>query len=219
MAADIATVADLARSAPVAGMNYEFLAILLLILGCGLIIAEVFIPSGGMILVMCVISFVTSFWCAYKAWWGISPGYFTTYVVSLVVLIPGVLAGLYKVLNDTRVGDRILLSGPELQDVTPYQDEEARLSRFLGRRGQTLTLLTPGGMVRIDGERLHAFSEGVMIQAGADIEIVAVRGTRVLVREVSGDAESVAEVEAPLLAEAEPRAAPPAPLDFDVPQG
>lgn len=200
-------------------MNYEFLAILLLILGCGLIIAEVFIPSGGMILVMCVISFVTSFWCAYKAWWGDSPGYFTTYVISLLVLIPGVLAGLYKVLNDTRVGDRILLSGPELQDVTPYQHEEARLTEYLGHRGQTITLLTPGGMVRVNGERLHAVSEGVMIQPGADIEIVAVRGTRVLVREVTGDSDPAVDAETSLLAEAEPRAAPPAPLDFDVPQG
>ena len=201
------------------GMNYEFLAILLLILGCGLIIAEVFIPSGGMILVMCVISFVTSFWCAYKAWWGDSPVYFTSYVVSLIVLIPAVLVGLYKVLNDTRVGDRILLSGPELQDVTPYQHEEARLSQYLGRRGQTITLLTPGGLVRIDGERLHAFSEGVMIQPGADVEIVAVRGTRVLVREVTGVVEPATGGAASLLAETEPREAPPVPLDFDVPQG
>ncbi len=203
-------------------MNFEFLAILLLILGCGLIVAEVFIPSGGMILVMCVISFVASFWCAYKAWWGISPGYFTTYVVSLVVLIPAVLMGVYKVLNDTRMGDRILLSGPDLHDVTPYQNEEAHLAQYVGRRGQTITLLTPGGMVRVNGERLHAFSEGVMIEPGADVEVIAVRGTRVMVREVTGDSAPELNDPAPsddLLTEAEPRDAPPAPLDFDVPQG
>lgn len=200
-------------------MNYEFLAILLLVLGCGLIVAEVFIPSGGMILIMCVVSFVISIWCAYKAWWGVSPGYFTTYIVSLLILIPGILAGLYKALNDTRMGDRILLSGPDLQDVTPYQNEEAHLTQFVGKRGETLTLLTPGGMVRVSGERLHAFSEGMMIQPGTTVEVLAVRGTRVLVREVAAEAaESPSPPPDDLLADSDARQ-PPAPLDFDVPQG
>jgi membrane-bound serine protease (ClpP class) len=203
-------------------MNFELLAILLLVIGCGLIVAEVFIPSGGMILVMCVITFIASIWCAYKAWWGDSPGYFTAYIVSLLVLIPGVLAGVYKVLSDTKVGDRILLSAPDLQDVTPYQQEEAHLAQFVGKRGVALTLLTPGGMVRVDGERLHGFSEGMMIQPGASIEVLAVRGTRVLVREATDSAVAEATPAAAgeeLLATDEGLRSPPAPLDFDVPQG
>lgn len=199
-------------------MNFELLAILLLVIGCGLIVAEVFVPSGGMILVMCVLSFIASIWCAYKAWWGDSPGYFTAYIVSLLVLIPGVLIGVYKVLNNTRVGDRILLSAPDLEDVTPYQQEEAHLSQYVGKRGIALTLLTPGGMVRVNGERLHGFSEGMMIQPGTPIEVLAVRGTRVLVREA---VESPSEAAPPRGDELVADGALPAPepLDFDVPQG
>jgi membrane-bound ClpP family serine protease len=63
-------------------MSYEFLAILLLVIGCGLIVAEVFIPSGGMILVLCVVTFLASIWCAYKAWWGVSTAYFATYIAG-----------------------------------------------------------------------------------------------------------------------------------------
>ena len=202
-------------------MNFELLAILLLVIGCGLIVAEVFIPSGGMILVMCVVTFIASIWCAYKAWWGDSPGYFTAYIVSLLVLIPGVLAGVYKVLSDTKVGDRILLSAPDLQDVTPYQQEEAHLAQFVGKRGVALTLLTPGGMVRVDGERLHGFSEGMMVQPGSPIEVLAVRGTRVLVREATGStiAEAPGTAGEELLAADDGSGSPPAPLDFDVPQG
>ena len=201
-------------------MNFELLAILLLVIGCGLIVAEVFIPSGGMILVLCVLTFIASIWCAYKAWWGESPGYFTAYIVSLLVLIPGVLIGVFKVLNDTRVGDRILLSAPALQDVTPYQQEEAHLAQHVGKRGVALTLLTPGGMVRVDGERLHGFSEGMMIQPGTAVEVLAVRGTRVLVRKaIEEAAESGPPAADDLLAGEDRARAAPAPLDFDVPQG
>jgi membrane-bound serine protease (ClpP class) len=201
-------------------MSYEFLAIVLLVVGCGLIVAEVFIPSGGMILVLCVITFVASIWCAYKAWWGVSTAYFTTYVAGLLLLIPAVLAGLYKLLNDTRVGDRILLAAPDLQEVTPYQNELARLEQLVGHAGIAVTPLSPGGMVNVSGERLHAFTEGILVAQGAAIEVVAVRGTRVLVRPRSSTPadSTVAATQTP------PADAPPAveasnpPLDFDVPQ-
>lgn len=204
-------------------MSYELLAILLLVLGCGLIVAEVFIPSGGMILVMCILSFVASAWCAYKAWWGTSPGLMSTYVIATLILIPGVVIGVFRVLSNTRVGDRILLSAPELQDVTPYQAEEARLSQYIGKTGTTLTLLTPGGLVNVGGERLHAFSEGIMIPAGAVVEVLTVRGTRVLVRPARGGDGAATS---PTMASTGPLAGPPPgddggppPLDFDVPQG
>jgi hypothetical protein len=71
--------------------------------------------------------------------------------------------------------------------------------------------------VRVNGERLHAFSEGVMVQQGTAVEVVSVRGTRVMVREV-GDRVETPPAEDDLLADSDARPAP-APLDFDVPQG
>jgi len=200
-------------------MSYEFLAILLLVVGCGLIVAEVFIPSGGMILVLCVVTFVAAIWFAYKAWWGVSTAYFTTYIVGMVVLIPGLLMGLYKVLNDTKVGDRILLAGPDLDDVTPYQNEQARLVQLVGQAGTAVTPLVPGGMVSVGGERLHAFTEGLLVEQGGEIEVVAVRGARVLVRprSAASSQSAGANPESVLSALPDVATAPP-PLDFDVPQ-
>ena len=199
-------------------MSYEFLAILFLVVGCGLIVAEVFIPSGGMILVLCVVTFIAAIWCAYKAWWDVSTWYFTAYIAAMVLLIPGLLMGLYKVLNDTKVGDRILLAAPDLDDVTPYQHEQARLGQLIGQTGTAVTPLVPGGMVSVAGERLHAFTEGLLVEQGGDIEVVAVRGTRVLVRPKSHAAAPAAgESGSGYLRPAEVAAAPP-PLDFDVPQ-
>jgi membrane-bound ClpP family serine protease len=201
-------------------MSYEYLAIVLLVVGCGLIVAEVFIPSGGMILVLCVVTFLASIWCAYKAWWGVSTAYFSTYVAGLLLLIPAVLMGIYKLLNDTRVGDRILLAAPDLDEVTPYQNELARLEQLVGHPGTAVTPLTPGGMVNVSGERLHAFTEGMLVEPGSDIEVIAVRGNRVLVRP-----RTAASINPTVAAAQSDQAGTPLapevsnpPLDFDVPQ-
>jgi len=195
-------------------MSFELLAILLLVVGCGLIVAEIFIPSGGMITILCVIAILSAIWCAYKAWWVDSPGYFWTYVLVTVLLIPGVVVGSLRVISTTSLGDRILLSGPSPQEVTPYQREAARLEEFIGRHGTALNLLTPGGLILVDGERLHGFTEGIMVEAGSNVEVIAVRGTRVLVRPCAER-----EPEAPNPQVATTDAAEASPLDFDVPQG
>ena len=118
------------RTVVVCAMSYELLAILLLVVGCGLIVAEIFIPSGGMILVLCVLSFISAIWCAYKGFWveSESPALFWSYIGAMVVLIPTVVIGMFRVLANSRVGDRILLVAPELSEVTPHQEEQERLS-------------------------------------------------------------------------------------------
>ena len=197
-------------------MSYEFLAILLLVVGCGLIVAEIFIPSGGMILLLCILSFTAAVWCAYMAWWESSLPLFWSYIGATVILIPTVVIGMFRVLANSRVGDRILLTAPELTEVTPHQEELDRLSALIGQQGQALTMLTPGGMVSIAGERLHGFTEGMMLQPGDAVEVVEVRGTRVLVRPAKNGviASQIAMEE-----ESEGPDATGAPLDFDVPQG
>lgn len=200
-------------------MEYQFFAILLLLVGFVLIVAEVFLPSGGMILILCAISFLASFWCATKAWYGSHPFAYGLYLSSLVVLIPTVIVGAFQVFPRTKFG-RNLIAAPTLEEVTPYAEERARLSQYVGQIGRTLTPLTPGGLVTIEGERLHAFSEGVLIDRDQPVEIVAVRGTRVLVREAPaerGDKDPRAGQNRIDLARND-EAAPDAPLDFTFPQ-
>ena len=210
-------------------MDHEFLAIALLMVGFSLIVAEIFLPSGGLILIMCVIAFIASMWCATKAWYGTAPVAFGIYLASVVVLIPTVIVGTFKIFPKTPMGRR-LIGAPTTAEVTPYAEEQAHLTSLIGRIGKTITPLIPGGMVEVDGERLHAYSEGVLIDPGVDVEIVDVRGTRVRVREaidVRPD-KSVAD-EAPadrrpatdvFLVEGDGDPSPDAPdsLDFDVPK-
>jgi membrane-bound ClpP family serine protease len=197
-------------------MEFSHYAIILLALGMGLLIAEVFIPSGGLILGAALISIAASIWFAWSAWWESNPTAWWVYVAALLVLLPSSLGGAFYVFPRTALGRRFLLEGPELDEVTPYVEHTDRLSRLVGRGGSAVTDLSPGGLVMVEGERLHAESEGVLIDAGEQIEVIALRGNRVLVRrtELSQSGGGTRGTELPR----DVRSAD-APLDFDLPQG
>jgi membrane-bound ClpP family serine protease len=205
-------------------LDYPSLAILLLMVGFALIIAEIFLPSGGLILVMCVVAFIASFWSAYKAWYGVSSLAFGLYLAALVILIPAFVIGSFQIFPRTPMGKR-LIGAPTTEEVTPYVEEQAHLQSLIGHIGKAITPLIPSGMVNVNGERLHAFSEGVLIDSGVEVEILDVRGTRVLVREAvdlpqpqsTQPPEPVSASEV-FLTESEADSEDDRPLDFDVPQ-
>ena len=165
-------------------MDPEILAIVMLFVGLALLIAEVFVPSGGMITILAVVCIAVSIWAAQQAWWETARGIWWSYLAALLLLAPSSIAGSLYMLQRTELGRHILLDAPSLDEVTPYAEDEERLSKLLGRFGKTLTLLNPGGMLLVDGERLHCESQGMMIDPGEDVEIVAMQGNRLVVRRV-----------------------------------
>jgi membrane-bound ClpP family serine protease len=199
------------------------LATVMLLVGLFLLGLEFFVPSFGMILVAAVISLIVSFWSAYKAWWGVSPGFFWTYIILLTAGIPGSLMGAITLIRKTPLGNRMILKpAPVSESPAPRL-----LDRLIGKAGISQTLMTPGGIVLIDGERLHAESPGMLIEPNTPVVAVAVRGNRVVVRPWTlSDSESdnppVSEQIAAtkILPDSLPGNSPqPNPLDFDFPQG
>ncbi|TWT59808.1 NfeD family protein [Rubinisphaera italica] len=166
-------------------MDNSFLAIALLALSTVLIIAEVFLPSGGILAIGTFCSLFTAFYFAWLAWWEASPAYFFGFTGFAIVLLPSTLVAAFAVLPYTRFGRRILLDGPAEADVVPFAAEEARLKTYLNRHAVTVTPLTPNGFIMIDNERINASSEGMIVDPHMTVEIVQVKGTRVIVREVS----------------------------------
>jgi membrane-bound serine protease (ClpP class) len=181
----------------------------LLLAGLLILVAEVFIPSGGLLAIMTTVVLSLSAVCAYAAWYRTSPGLWWTYCSALVLAVPGVLMGAFYLLPRTPFGKVVLLEAPEPSRVEPFVAETARLQQLVGRYGLTQTRLNPGGFVLVNGERLHAFSEGLIVEPQTSVEILEVRGTRVLVR--PGDPP----LDSPQTAFVE--SARERPLDFDVP--
>ena len=167
--------------------SYALMAILTLALGLALLVAEVFIPSGGVIMTAAAVTFVISIWAAWQAWFTTDQmTMFIVYIVSLVVLFPTVLSGAFYVFPRTEYGKR-LMNPPSQAELEPHAAETERLSRLIGNTGTTLTRLAPGGMVLIDGERLHAESEGMLIPSDAAVKVLALRSNRLLVRQLRED--------------------------------
>lgn len=154
------------------------LATLLLVVGLFLLGLEFFIPSFGMILCVAIIALVVSFWSAYKAWWGVNPAFFWTYVVLLVAGIPGSLLGAITLMQKTALGSRLILRPP-----TAGQKQAPNpLDELIGKRGTAQTLLTPGGMVLVESQRFHAESLGMLIEPDTPIVVIGARANRIVVR-------------------------------------
>jgi membrane-bound ClpP family serine protease len=157
-------------------------AILLLILGLTVLTAEIFVPSGGLLGVITFLSLIVSLIFAYRAWGTSHPNIFGVFCVMLLLLVPTVVGFGFYMLPRTSFGKKVLLEAPEADELTPHAKESGRLEKLIGRYGSALTMLNPGGLVSVDGERLHAFSDGLSVEPGMSIEIVDVRGSLVAVR-------------------------------------
>jgi len=154
------------------------LATMLLLIGLFLLGLEFFIPSFGMILFVAIVALVVSFWSACKAWWGVSPAFFWTYVVLLVAGIPGSLLSAVTIMQKSSLGNRMILRPPPPAAKSPPNP----LDKLVGQRGTAETLLAPGGMVSIQSERFHAESRGMLIEPKTPVIVIGIRSNRIMVR-------------------------------------
>lgn len=154
------------------------LATILLIVGFVLLALELTVPSFGMFGLCSLIALVVSAWCAHQAWWTSSPPFFWTYTGFLLLGLPMVIVGVLYLMQHTKVGDIVVLRGPEEADSRPADP----LQELVGKTGRTTSLLTPGGMVIVGDERFHAESRGMLIESGTDVKVIGVNGGRLVVR-------------------------------------
>jgi len=152
-------------------------AVFLFVACAALIVAEVFIPSGGVLsicAVACVAGGVAIFFkhSTVAGWTG---------VVVAIVMVPTLLIVAYRLLPKTRFGRQVLLTPPvrERGDAISDTDE---LGKLLGRAGQVLTPLRPVGMCEFDGRRVECVAESGYIPKDKKIKVIHVEGTQVTVR-------------------------------------
>lgn len=159
--------------AGLAGME----AILLLIVGIVLIIAEFFIP-GGIVGLLGAGAVIGSLFMS-----GYDIGHMAL-SISIAFIVAIVLAViLYKRIGlDKGLFRRIILRDQTLTEMG-YVSTVNRLE-LIGVEGIALTPLRPSGIGRFEDEQLDIISEGSFIDKGKKIKIVKVEGVRVVVREV-----------------------------------
>ena len=192
-------------------MDASTWAILLLLVGMLLLVAEVFIPSGGAISIAAGLTLLGAIVSAFYAWWPKSPGAFWSYMASMAILLPATLGVAFYFWPSTPIGKRAILDAPSPEEVEPFVELQEKFARMVGRIGETVTLLNPAGIIHIDGQRVHCQSEGMILEPRTPVKVIAVQGNRVVVRQCSRDEQAAQE--AANIAEKTPTNAP---LDFDI---
>lgn len=93
----------------------------------------------------------------------------------------GMVALAFFIVMKTRFG-RALIHREAIEDEAPRHVGRADL---LDKRGRALTPLRPAGIVKIRDEEIDVVTLGEYIEAGAEIRVIEVRGTRVVVNEIT----------------------------------
>lgn len=192
-------------------MDASTWAILLLLIGMLLLVAEVFIPSGGAISVAAGLTLLGAVVAAFYAWWPKSPGAFWSFLASMAVLLPASLGVAFYFWPSTPIGRRAILEAPAPGEVEAFAELQEKFARMIGRIGETVTLLNPAGIILIDGQRVHCQSEGMILEPRTPVKVIAVQGNRVVVRLCTRDEQAAQE--AANVVEKSPSNTP---LDFDI---
>ncbi len=160
------------------------IAIIVLLFGAGalVLIAELFIPSHGLLTVVGV-GLLT---------WGIAQTFQFAGEKAGVISILGCLVALpvfavaaVKIWPKTWVGRRIAPSNPvvSLRDTAVPVEE---ISRFIGRAGRCVSPLRPVGICEFEGRRIACIAEFGMLDAGVAVEGLRLVGGQLAVQERKG---------------------------------
>jgi membrane-bound serine protease (ClpP class) len=140
------------------------------------IIAEIIIPSGG---ILSIIAAGLLGYSLYAVFTEVSNFAGMVFVIADVILLPVVLV----------IGIKLLARSPatlktQLSKTDGYSSQSAELSAYAGGTGTAITNLRPSGTALINGRRVDVVSRGEYIEKNTPVTVVAVDGNRVVVKQV-----------------------------------
>jgi membrane-bound serine protease (ClpP class) len=142
-----------------------------------LIVAEVFVPSGGLIsicAIACLGGGIAIFFhhSMITGWIGVG---------IAAIMIPTVLIFAYKIFPKTRFGKSVTLTPPERKQGDAIPDTD-KLKDMLGAEGVVLTPLRPVGICDLSGQRVECVAESGYVDKGKKIKVINVESTQLTVR-------------------------------------
>ncbi len=142
-----------------------------------LIVAEVFVPSGGLISICalaCLGGGIAIFFhhSMIAGWIG---------VVIAAIMIPVVLIFAYRIFPKTRFGKSVTLTPSERKQGDAIPDTD-KLKDMLGAEGVVLTPLRPVGMCDFSGQRVECVAESGYVDKGKKVKVINVESTQLTVR-------------------------------------
>jgi membrane-bound serine protease (ClpP class) len=149
------------------------LPIILQLAGVVVIIAEIFIPSGGVLAVVSLGLFGYSLFMVFSSMPN-EIGFL--FLGADIIIIPFlVIAGL-KIIAKSPAALRKELSSD--QGVT---SQDPGLVNYMGKEGIAITDLRPSGIAKIDGKRVDVVSRGEYLEKDTPVTVYSVTGNQIIV--------------------------------------
>ena len=152
-------------------------SIVLLLVGFTLVVIEMYIPGFGVPGIAGIIMLIGGVYFAHPSPLG---------AVIMVLVIVALLCIALSICLHSAANGRLSKSRLVLHDVATQAEtsETNDLAYFVGREGESRTVLRPAGMAEFDGVKLNVVSDGEYIAVGARVVVDRVEGNRIVVREI-----------------------------------
>ena len=184
----------LAQSGTIGGSSPILWAFVFIAIALVLFFIEIFVPSGGLLALMGALAVIGSLVAFFMH--DVNTGLIA---LGMYIIFGPVIAWVaFRMWAASPLAKRMILGGVVEEDSDEAMQasraqQEARLAplqTYLGKKGKTITILRPVGVVRIDGERIDALAESGSIEANTHIEVITVYDNQVKVREVEAPTPS-----------------------------
>ncbi|MBS3757377.1 MAG: serine protease [Desulfobacterales bacterium] len=150
--------------------------IILQMAGIFVLLAEVILPSGGVLTILAIGCFGYSL---YSVFTNVSMAVGMMFVVADIIILPVVLIAGLKLLAYSPAALR-----KSLKKTDGVTSQSEKLTGYMGRSGKAITHLRPAGTALIEGRRVDVVSRGEFIEREKPVTVIAVEGNRVVVREL-----------------------------------
>jgi membrane-bound serine protease (ClpP class) len=148
--------------------------IILQLAGVMVIIAEIILPSGGILSIVALGVFGYSLFIVFKE---ISISVGLVFAAADLVLIPVLVIMGLKLLTRSPVTLRKALSREE-----GVSSQPPGLDSYIDLQGTAVTDLRPAGAAVINGKRVDVVTRGEYLEKGLEIIVIAVTGNQIIVR-------------------------------------
>ncbi len=158
-------------------MDPFIIAILLYMAALTLAFTDIFVPSGGMLLVLAMAAALGSILFGFQSSQTMGMSMLTLVAASVPTF--AILA--INIWPRTPIGKRMILHPP--QPPTPTQAAKASaLDGLVGTVVLAESPLLPAGQIKIGHRRINAVAENGMVDVGQKVKVVAVRERNLIVR-------------------------------------
>ena len=147
----------------------------LIVSGIILLLIEMMIPGFGIFGLTGLLLFL---WGIYD-WMGGGPmALITVTVLSVVGVL--LLWWIVSIFPNTRLGERLTLRLQSTKEKGYASHPDP--NRWLGKVGETKTVLRPAGTMIVEGTFLDVITDGEFYEPGTEVKIISVTGGRIVVR-------------------------------------